>query len=128
VLLKLDLGFQQVHFCGWFVKLKLIISSNFRYDQIHICRKSYFGHTFLCSISQTYMFNNPQVKLKRKTKRDQIRNNNCYILGQTFCSINWPVQCRNLGTKILIVFVLWTYLSMVKFKPIKIILIQGRLS
>jgi hypothetical protein len=40
-----------------FVKHKLMLSFNFRWDQIHNSHQSEFGHTSLCSLSLTLMFN-----------------------------------------------------------------------
>ncbi len=39
-----------------FVEQKLVLSSSFRCDRIHNCYRYDFGHTFLCYLSQTWMF------------------------------------------------------------------------
>ncbi len=59
MLLKSDLDFQQTHLCGLFVGLKLVLSCSFRCDQIHGRNRYDFGHTLLCFLSPTKMFNKP---------------------------------------------------------------------
>ncbi len=44
---------------GRFVEQKLILSSNFRCYQIHSCQRYDFGHTLLCYLSLTWLFNKP---------------------------------------------------------------------
>ncbi len=55
VLLKSDLDVQQTH--NRFVEQKVMLSSNFRCYQIHNCQRYHFGHTLLCYLSPTWMFN-----------------------------------------------------------------------
>jgi len=45
--------------CGRFVEQKFVLSYRFRFDLIHFCHRYHFGHTLLCYLSQTYMFNKP---------------------------------------------------------------------
>ncbi len=42
---------------GQFVEQKLMLSSSFRRDQIYKYERYDFGHTVLCYLSQTWMFN-----------------------------------------------------------------------
>jgi hypothetical protein len=44
---------------GGFVEQKLMLSSNLRCDQIYEYEMHDFGHTLLCYLSQTFMFNKP---------------------------------------------------------------------
>jgi len=46
---------------GRFVEQKLMLSSNFRCDQIHNCHWYDLGHTLLWYLSQTQMFNKPTL-------------------------------------------------------------------
>ncbi len=42
---------------GQFVEQKLMLSSSFRRDQIYKDERYDFGHTLLCYLSRTFMFN-----------------------------------------------------------------------
>ncbi len=86
MILKSDLDVQQTHLSHWgqFVEQTLMLSSNFRCDQIFKYKMHDFGHTLLCYLSQTYMyiymFNKPTSAAgmggKKITKKcDQIDNN-----------------------------------------------------
>ena len=44
---------------GRFVKRRLVLSSSFRSDQIYKYERYDFGHTLLCYLSRTWMFNKP---------------------------------------------------------------------
>ncbi len=79
---KSDLDVQRTHLSHWgqFVEQMLLLSLNFRCDQIYKYRLHDFGHTLLCYLSQTYMFNKltsaAGTGRKKITKKcDQIDNN-----------------------------------------------------
>jgi hypothetical protein len=67
---------------GRFVEQKPMLSASFRYDQIYICHRYNFGHTLLCCLSRTYLFNkhatdvqnqkNVRTIIKVDPKRDEI--------------------------------------------------------
>jgi len=59
VLLNSDLEVKQIGFWGQFAEQKLVLSSNFRCDQIYKNGGYDFGHTLLCYLSLTKMFNKP---------------------------------------------------------------------
>ncbi len=44
---------------GWFIDQKFMLGSNLRCDQIHNRHWYDSGHTLLCYLSQTWMFNKP---------------------------------------------------------------------
>ncbi len=50
---------QQTKIWGWFVEQKLVLSCSFGRDQIHHYWRYDFGHTSLCYLSQTQIFNKP---------------------------------------------------------------------
>ncbi len=52
-------GWVGVNARGQFVEQKLMPSSSFRCYQMHICHRYDFGHTLLCYLSWTWMFNKP---------------------------------------------------------------------
>jgi len=54
-----ELLFSKPPFRGRFVEQKLMPSSSFRCYQIHNCHRYDFGHTLLCHLSRTWMFNKP---------------------------------------------------------------------
>ncbi len=59
MLIFITLSFIVSLFWGRFVEQKLMLSSCFRRDQIYNCRRYDFGHTLLCYLSLTLMFNKP---------------------------------------------------------------------
>ncbi len=52
---KLELG---MSICS----TKWLWGSSFRCEQIHKCQRCDFGHTLLCYLSPTWMFNKPMIK------------------------------------------------------------------
>ncbi len=67
-----------------------MLSSSFRCDQIYKYEKYDFGHTLLCYLSRTYMFNKPtrgrfveqKLMLNSNFRGDQ-NNNNCHGFRHT---------------------------------------------
>ncbi len=61
LLFKSNLKVQQTNLMsrGWFIEQKFMLSSSFRCSPIHNCHKYDFGHTLLCYLSRTQMFNKP---------------------------------------------------------------------
>ncbi len=51
MLLKSDLDVQETHLLGQFAKQMLKLNHTFRYGQIHICQRYYFGHTVVYFMS-----------------------------------------------------------------------------
>jgi hypothetical protein len=64
-----------------------MLSSSFRSDQIYKYEKYDFGHTLLCYLSQTWMFNNPVAVILNVDVR-LMHNNSAtkenYGFGHTF--------------------------------------------
>ena len=56
-------GKKVLQFRGRFGEQQLMLNSGFRCDQIYKCQIYDFGHTLLCYLSQTYMFNKHMLEI-----------------------------------------------------------------
>jgi len=106
VLLKSDLDVQQPHIWGGFVERKLVLSFSFRCDQIQERNCYEYGHTLLCYLRQTWMFNNPiwsrfvgqKLVLSFSLRCEQSRDRNSYEYGHTLLGcLSWTWITSEVG-------------------------------
>jgi hypothetical protein len=94
-------------FIGRFVAQKFMLSSSFRYGQINNSHRYDLGHTLLCYLSPTYMFNKPTPCPKCL----QLLTAETGLLNKSSCLAPAPYLAKFLIDKDMILATLLCYFS-----------------